>query len=952
MKKLLFGVLFIAMVASMIGAGTWAYFTDYEFSAGNLFQGGVMDLKIDGVDDPLGAYFTLDCIAPCDFDEVVVEYRNVGCVDGYADLMFTITSAWENGLMEPEIDAGDTTTGQWGGELCKKTLITVTVNSNPWVDATFETPIIAGTSLNDLQNDNLDLKTLITAGSETGVGTGANRADVKIKWEVPCETGNEIMSDQCNVDVRFSLHQEPFETIEHDLRVTSNGCCPIDVSGWVSGTVSAGSYQDFVVTEGKTVVLSADDSDVCCDFVDWTGNVTNTGNPNTSIVVDTDEEVIANCVAATYDLTVDQSAQCCPVDVGAPVSATVAAGTSETFYDLTCLAQISVDADDSGPGCIFDEWAGDIDLSVDTDPNQVTMDADKTVTAQCITENIALTVASNGCCPIDVGTPVNDTVAAGTSETFFIAGGLDVSVSADDSDECCVFDSWSDAGAQTHDVYIDVAKTVTANCHTILSSLTVNALDCCHVDVGAPVNTRVSAGTSDTFPLDCCTTVSITAVPSDVQCCVFDNWSGDVTGSVNPESIHIDADGATVTANCHWLDSDLYVNSIGCCFVEVYEDAQLVYTLNPGESWSDLDVLCCTDVDVVAVPPPPSCVCNDIELDGVSQGCLTASVHMDGQDHTFDVYCEVDIVPQPCCWCIYSSEWWTMPAQPPDPTTTTEYFCLHTVELLPAGHTENLPTGPYTIADPTFHQEFVGYAGPVPNGYGVPEWHPLNTKIPPMPQPGANRFNSILGNVYATGMAYWNSQLDLINWKTRFNVITTLGPITLYSVVLMVNPVAGTPGWPYAPGEAWLSLGFSSITMPSWTYTEVSGMQMVDCGANIPPTLCNIVDAYAWGDADGIDDDGDGTFDEDPGGPMGNGMDDDADGLIDEDGGDGVFDPVNQRNELTISSTSYNSNDYACTLEKWTYPGALYYGFEHLCLLWYCADPPYPVEEPEIPQYP
>gem|GEM_PF-1778782 len=948
MKKLLFGVLFIAMIASMIGAGTWAYFTDYEFSAGNLFQGGVMDLKIDGIDDPLGAYFNLDCVAPCDFDEVVVEYRNVGCVDGWADLMFTITGAWENGLMEPEIDAGDTSTGKWGGELCKNTLITVSVNSNPWVDSTFETAIVTQTSLHDLHTENLDLLTEITAGSETGVGTGSNRADVKIKWEVPCETGNEIMSDQCFVDVRFSLHQEPFETTEYNLRVISDGCCPIDVSGWVSGTVNAGAYQDFTVREGKTVLLAADNSDVCCDFSSWTGNVTSTSNPNTSIVMDQDEEVTATCVAATYDLTVDQSGSCCAVDVGAPVSATVAAGTTQTFPALTCLAQISVDADDSGAGCTFDEWTGDVDLSVDTDPNQVTMDADKTVSATCTSEQLALTVISDGCCPIDVGAPVNQQVAANSQQTFYVDGELTVNVSADDSDECCVFDSWSDAGAQSHGVYMDVDKTVTAYCHIISSSLTVNAPDCCHVDVGAPVNQRVDAGTSNTFTVDCCNTVSITAVPSDVDCCVFDNWSGDVTGTVNPESIHVDADGATVTANCHWLDSDLTVNSCGCCPVQVQYDTTDV-TIPAGGTQTFTDILCCTDVTVTAIEST-ICKCTDIDVDSTAPGCPCedpaencpqVQLHMDGSDHVVDVCCEeFPPVPEPCCWCIYLAEWWQ--GATPDtglPADNVEYFCLHCEELLPPEHLEAVgapfPGGQLIIPPPSWHQELTAYGGPEPNGYVEGEWEPLPT-AQGAGLPGVCRYNSILTLVYATGLGYWNSQDDMINWKTRYDVNTPLGAITLYSGTLAVIPMVGTPGWKYALGDTWASIGMSSITAPSASVTVVSGMDMADCGGFIPPTMCFLVDSYSWADANGVDEDLDGLVDEDPF----NGYDDDSDGLTDEDGGDGM--PFTELDVMALSSTSWWSNDYGCALKKITYPGALYLGQENLCLLWYCMDPPFP----------
>ena len=210
----------------------------------------------------------------------------------------------------------------------------------------------------------------------------------------------------------------------------------------------------------------------------------------------------------------------------------------------------------------------------------------------------------------------------------------------------------------------------------------------------------------------------------------------------------------------------------------------------------------------------------------------------------------------------------------------------------------------------------------------------LHPPCPPIS--GVVRYNSILTLVYATGMGYWNSQLDLINWKTRFDVNTPLGPIVLYSGTLMVMPGVGNPGWPYALGNMWISVGMSSITAPSASVNVVSGMEMVDCGGFIPPTMCFVVDGYSWADADGVDDDMDGLYDEDP---M-NGYDDDADGLTDEDGGDGI--PFTELDVMAISSTNWYSNDYGCALKKVTYPGALYLGQEDLCLLWYCFDPPFP----------
>jgi len=84
----------------------------------------------------------------------------------------------------------------------------------------------------------------------------------------------------------------------------------------------------------------------------------------------------------TYNLTVDQSASCCSVDVGAPVNATVAAGTNQTFTDLEYEVVISVNADNSAPCCDFDQWTGNV-ANPGSASTSITMHGDETVTAEC-----------------------------------------------------------------------------------------------------------------------------------------------------------------------------------------------------------------------------------------------------------------------------------------------------------------------------------------------------------------------------------------------------------------------------------------------------------------------------------------------------------------------------------------------------------------------------------------
>ena len=93
-------------------------------------------------------------------------------------------------------------------------------------------------------------------------------------------------------------------TPTYSLTVTSNGCCPIDVSGNASGTVPAGESIAFPgIDAGEIVYLTANNSS-CCSFTDWTDNVYNDDSASTYIVVNSNEEVTANCAIKKFALTV------------------------------------------------------------------------------------------------------------------------------------------------------------------------------------------------------------------------------------------------------------------------------------------------------------------------------------------------------------------------------------------------------------------------------------------------------------------------------------------------------------------------------------------------------------------------------------------------------------------------------------------------------------------------
>jgi len=144
MKKVIIGLLLICVVAGLVAVGTWAAFRDVETSTENLFTAGSMDLKVDGEDDPIKAYFDdIGCVKPGDGGEVEIELENVGCVDGMADIHIFITESDENEALEPELNVGDLPDdmgNMFDGELAAKMQMRITADLPP-----FTLPVIDGT---------------------------------------------------------------------------------------------------------------------------------------------------------------------------------------------------------------------------------------------------------------------------------------------------------------------------------------------------------------------------------------------------------------------------------------------------------------------------------------------------------------------------------------------------------------------------------------------------------------------------------------------------------------------------------------------------------------------------------------------------------------------------------------------------------------------------------------
>jgi predicted ribosomally synthesized peptide with SipW-like signal peptide len=79
-------MLAIALIVGLVGAATWAYFSDVETSSNNTFTAGTLDLTVDGANDPLPVKFQLGPLAPGESGTIIYELNNVGSLNGWLDI--------------------------------------------------------------------------------------------------------------------------------------------------------------------------------------------------------------------------------------------------------------------------------------------------------------------------------------------------------------------------------------------------------------------------------------------------------------------------------------------------------------------------------------------------------------------------------------------------------------------------------------------------------------------------------------------------------------------------------------------------------------------------------------------------------------------------------------------------------------------------------------------------
>jgi spore coat-associated protein N len=118
MNKILTSLLMIGVVAAMVGAGTWAYFSDVETSTGNTFTAGTLNLKVDSDPDngqPVNAMITVGNLKPGDHGSKVIPLSNTGSLNGVLKLQFKDVVNTEG--LNPEAETNTVEPGDLGYRL-------------------------------------------------------------------------------------------------------------------------------------------------------------------------------------------------------------------------------------------------------------------------------------------------------------------------------------------------------------------------------------------------------------------------------------------------------------------------------------------------------------------------------------------------------------------------------------------------------------------------------------------------------------------------------------------------------------------------------------------------------------------------------------------------------------------------------------------------------------------
>ena len=366
-----------------------------------------------------------------------------------------------------------------------------------------------------------------------------------VRWE------GDLSGDENPVQIEITGPTEVTAVFEEDtnyfeLSVGTTGSGSV-FTELQSGSVTAGLYE-----EGSTVQLTAT-ADGGWSFSHWDGDLSGSTNPQT-ITMDSDKSVTA---------IFEEDTEIYTLSVSTDGSGTVSPSSGD--YEEGTEVELTATAD---PGWSFIGWEGD--LSGTTNPQTITMDSDKSVTAvfeeeEEVVELFILTINMSGSGSGTVTrTPEFDEYEEGTEV------GLDA-----DADDGSFFSHWEGeeidgSGDSEQMITMDSDKTVTA-----VFEEEVEETYSVSIDVNQPYVGRIQINGEEynpsvDFEYEEGTEIEILAYPPPDGHVIylFHQWEGDINSEENPVFFTLNSDVTlypvfrpyvNVTTRTRSVDGDLGV---------------------------------------------------------------------------------------------------------------------------------------------------------------------------------------------------------------------------------------------------------------------------------------------------------------------------------------------------------------------------------------------------------
>ena len=201
MKQILVPIVTIGLVA-MLAAGTFAYFTDTETSAGNNFTAGTLDLTtchntfvIEGIQPSYTGHTGTSSYN----NRIGIElYHNIGTCDGRAYVTITNISNTEG--ENPESETNTAEPGDLGDHLVITKFVWGT-SFWPTTVPSYVTDIINTIEVNKTLNEIKDTPYLL------GNLPSGKKYYAEMYWELPAGTGNDCQGDVVVFDWKLDLDQ-------------------------------------------------------------------------------------------------------------------------------------------------------------------------------------------------------------------------------------------------------------------------------------------------------------------------------------------------------------------------------------------------------------------------------------------------------------------------------------------------------------------------------------------------------------------------------------------------------------------------------------------------------------------------------------------------------------------------------------------------------------------------